>query len=69
MPDPVSRQQFDADLQAHIEGDNAYITAVDAFIGLQQIIDLAAEDDIVNQGLQAINDARGRIPTPPTPKP
>jgi len=69
MPEPVTRQQFDADLQAHIEGDNQYIAAVDAFIGLPQIIDLAAEDEIVNQGLQAINDAKSRAPTPPTPKP
>ena len=66
---PTSREQFDADLQAHIDGDNQYIAAVDAFIGLQQIIDLAAEDAIVNQGLQAINDAKSRVPTPPTPKP
>ena len=65
---PISREQFDQDLQAHIDGDNQYITAVDNFIGLQQIIDLAAEDAIVNQGLQAINDAKNRIPTPPTPK-
>ncbi len=65
----VSREQFDADLALHIEGDNAYITAVDNFITLPQIIDLAAEDDIVNQGLAAINAAKGRVPPPPTPNP
>lgn len=65
---PVSKDQFDADLAAHIQGDNDYIAAVDAFITLPQIIDLAAEDQIVNDGLAAINAAKSRVPPPP-PKP
>ena len=80
---PISREQFDADLRAFtsatsglIAADTDYIAAVDAFIGLQQVIDLAAEDEEVNTALQAVNDAKtavdgakSRIPTPPTPKP
>ena len=67
---PVSKEQFDADLAAHIQGDNDYITAVDAFIALPQIIDLAAEDTLVNDGLAAISAAKGRVPPPPpTPQP
>ena len=38
----IGKEQFDADLAAHIQGDNDYITAVDAFIALPQIIDIAA---------------------------
>ncbi len=67
MPEPVSRTQFDADLAAFTSGTTDYIAAVDAFIGLQQVIDLAAEDEIVNTALQAVNDAKGRIPLPKTP--
>lgn len=65
MPGPVTKEQFDADLQAHIDGDNAYIAAVDAFIALPQVVDLANEDDIVKAGLDAINAAKSRVPTPP----
>jgi hypothetical protein len=64
MSDPVSREQFDTDLSAFTQGTTDYITAVDAFIGLQQVLDLAAEDATVNAALQAVNDAKGRIPTP-----
>ena len=75
---PVSREQFDADLAAeqeaqaaYIAADTDYIAAVDAFIGLQQVIDLAAEDAIVQTALTNINTqkaavdaARSRIPSP-----
>ena len=75
---PVSREEFDAHLAAQqaaqadlIEADNGYIATVDAFIALPPIIDLAAEDDTVNAGLQnlsaaktAVDEARSRIPTP-----
>ena len=66
---PVSKEQFDADLAAHIQGDNAYIAAVDAFLALPQIVDLAAEDTIVNDGLAAIAAAKDRVPPPPPPPP
>ena len=66
---PVSRSQFDADLEAQRQATADYIAAVDAFIGNQAVLDLAAEDATVNTLLQAVNDAKGRIPTPPTPNP
>ncbi len=50
---PGSREQFDQDL-------DAYVTAVDAFIALPQIVDLAAEDDKVKAALD-------RIPKAPQP--
>ncbi len=76
---PVSREQFDADLEAmraarEVEGaaQADYIAAVDAFIGNQAVIDLAAEDATVNTLLEAVNTekadldaAKSRIP--PTP--
>ncbi len=76
---PVSKEQFDADLAAHIQGDNdliaaqtTYIAAVDAFIALPPIIDLSNEDSTVQAGLAAVQaakgavtDAQGRIPPPP----
>ena len=65
---PVSREQFDADLAAFTAGVNDYIAAVDAFIGLQQVLDLAAEDEQVNTALQAVNAAKDRIPHPSSPK-
>ncbi len=61
---PVSREQFDADLAAFTTGVTDYIAAVDAFIGLQQVIDLAAEDEQVNAALTAVNEAKSRIPAP-----
>ncbi len=64
---PTSREQFDADLAAFTAGTTDYIAAVDAFIGLQQVLDLAAEDAEVNTALQAVNDAKGRIPAPKAP--
>ena len=78
----VTRQQFDDDLAAeqqaqadYIAADTDYIAAVDAFIGLQQVIDLAAEDAIVQNALTNINTqkaavdaAKARIPTPPSQK-
>ena len=80
---PVSREEFDAHLAAQqtaqadlITADNAYIAAVDAFIQLPPVIDLAAEDETVNAGLQnlasaktAVDEARSRIPQPPSPNP
>lgn len=66
---PTSREQFDADLQATLSAVTDYIAAVDAFIALPPVIDLQAEDDSVKTGLQAITDARGRIPGAPPPPP
>lgn len=62
---PVSREQFDADLAATMAAVTDYIAAVDAFIALPPVIDLAAEDESVNTALTAINEAKGRIPVPP----
>ncbi len=66
---PVSRQQFDADLETERQATADYIAAVDAFISNQAVLDLAAEDATVNTLLQAVNDAKGRVPPPPTPNP
>lgn len=77
--DPVSRDQFDTDLAAAqaatndlVAADTDYIAAVDAFIALPPVVDLAAEDATVQAGLatlatakQAVVDAKSRIPTPP----
>ena len=74
----VSREQFDADLAAQqsatadlISADNDYITAVDAFIALPPVVDLAAEDASVQEALTniataktAVDAAKARIPTP-----
>jgi hypothetical protein len=65
---PVSREQFDADLEAERQGTADYIAAVDAFITNPQVVDFAAEDSTVNALLQAVNDAKGRIPIPPSQK-
>jgi hypothetical protein len=76
---PVSRDQFDQDLTAYVSAgadliaaDTDYIAAVDAFIGLQQIIDLSNEDAQVQAALANVNAAKdavvaakGRIPPPP----
>ncbi len=64
---PVSKEQFDADLSAFTTGVTDYIAAVDAFIALPPVVDLAAEDESVNAALQAVNDAKGRIPLPKSP--
>jgi hypothetical protein len=61
---PVSKEQFDADLAAYNTGVTDYIAAVDAFISLPPVIDLAAEDDAVNAALQNVNAAKERIPHP-----
>lgn len=65
---PTSREQFDADLSAFTTGVTDYITAVDAFISLPPVIDLAAEDESVNAALTAVNEAKSRIPNPAAPK-
>jgi hypothetical protein len=62
---PVNREQFDSDLAAFNQGVTDYIAAVDAFIALPPVIDLSQEDDQVKAALQAVNDAKGRIPQPP----
>ena len=64
---PVSRDQFDADLAAERAATTDYIAAVDAFIQLPPVIDLAAEDATVQQGLTDIAAAKSRIPAPPPP--
>lgn len=61
---PVSREQFDADLAAERQAVTDYIAAVDAFIALPPVIDLAQEDATVQSALTDINAAKGRIPTP-----
>jgi len=63
---PISKEQFDADLAAFTSGVTDYITAVDEFISLPPVIDLAAEDASVNAALTAVNDAKNRIPHPQT---
>ena len=61
---PVSREQFDADLAGEQAAVVDYIAAVDAFIALPPVIDLADEDATVQSALQAIADAKSRIPVP-----
>lgn len=65
---PVDRATFDADQALEATALTNYITAVDDFIGLQQVLDLAAEDAVVQAGLTAIATAQSHIPPPP-PKP
>lgn len=62
---PTSREQFDADLAAEQAAVVDYIAAVDAFIALPPVVDLAAEDQTVQSALSAIAAAKSRIPTPP----
>lgn len=61
---PVSREQFDADLAAQQAATTDYIAAVDAFIALPPVIDLANEDATVQTALTAISEAKARIPQP-----
>lgn len=65
---PVSQAQFDQDLASMVDALNNYIAAVDAFIALPPVIDLANEDASVQTALQNIQTAQGQIP-PPQPKP
>ncbi len=53
---PVSQSQFDADLAAYNTAVTNYIAAVDAFIALPPVIDLAA-----------VAAALALIPQPPGP--
>lgn len=64
---PVSRDQFDADLASYNSAVTDYIAAVDAFIALPPVVDLAAEDDSVKAAMDAVNAAKGRIPGAPPP--
>lgn len=66
---PTSRDAFDADLAALTSAVNDYIAAVDAFIALPPVIDLAAEDATVQTGITNVNAARGRVPGAPPPPP
>jgi hypothetical protein len=61
---PTSREQFDLDLAAYTQGTTDYIAAVDAFIALPPVIDLAQEDATVQAALTAVNEAKSRIPAP-----
>ena len=61
---PTSREQFDSDLQAFTTATTEYIAAVDAFIALPPVIDLANEDATVQAALTAVNEAKSRIPSP-----
>lgn len=63
MADPVSREQFNADLASEQSAVTDYIGAVDAFIALPPVVDMAQEDESVKAALQAITDAKGRIPS------
>lgn len=65
---PIGQGQFDADLTAFTSAVTDYIAAVDAFIQHPAVVDLSNEDASVQTALQAVNDAKNRIP-PPTPKP
>jgi hypothetical protein len=64
---PVGKDQFDQDLAAEQAAIVDYIAAVDAFIALPPVVDLAAEDQTVQDALTAIAAAKGRIPQPPPP--
>ena len=64
---PVNRDQFDADLTAEQTALTNYIAAVNAFIALPPVIDLANEDATVQAGLAAIQTAMAQIPPPPGP--
>ena len=75
---PVSRADFDAHLAAQqaaiadlISADTDYIAAVDAFIALPPVIDLAQEDETVQTAITnvqnakaAVDAAKARIPNP-----
>lgn len=61
---PTGKEQFDADLAAALSAVTDYIAAVDAFIAMPPVIDLAAEDESVNAALTAVNEAKSRIPVP-----
>lgn len=79
MAGEVTRAQFDADLAAeqeaqvaYIAADTDYIAAVDAFLAIQTVLDLAAEDSTVKAAMDKINAAKdavvaakGRIPSQP----
>ena len=62
---PVGKEQFDADLAALKTGMETYIAAVNAFIALPPVVDLAAEDDSVKAAMDEITTAQGQIPPPP----
>lgn len=64
---PVSRDQFDADLATEQANLQTYIAAVNAFIALPPVIDLASEDASVQSAIQAIQTAQAQIPPPPGP--
>jgi D-arabinose 1-dehydrogenase-like Zn-dependent alcohol dehydrogenase len=79
---PVDRATFDADLAAEDAAQTAqqqlvttYIADVTAFIGLQPVLDLAAEDATVQAGLAAVNTSGAAVAAgiaalpPPPPKP
>lgn len=59
---PVDRQTFDADEAAELAATTDYIAAVDAFLQLQPVLDLQAEDDAVKAAGDAIAAAKDRIP-------
>ena len=64
---PVSKDQFDADLAAFGSAVTDYIAAVDAFIALPTVIDLSTEDDTVKAAMDAVAEAKSRIPGGGTP--
>lgn len=61
----VGKDQFDADLAQEQQNLNDYIALVDAFIALPPVVDLSAEDASVQSAIQAIADAKAKLPPPP----
>lgn len=61
----VGREQLDADLATLKTNLPVFITAVQALLSNQAIIDLSAEDSTVNDLIAAVNDAQGKLPPPP----
>lgn len=66
---PVDRATFDADLAAYNTAVSGLIAAIEAFLGLQPVLDLAAEDATVQAGLAAVAAEIAKIPPPPPPPP
>jgi hypothetical protein len=64
MP-PVDRPTFDADQATETTTLNTFISAVQALLANQAVLDLSAEDATVQSQIAAINAVI--LPTPPGP--
>ncbi len=62
---PIDKSQFDQDLADFKTALEAYIAAVNAFIALPPVVDLASEDDTVKAALAEVQAAAGNLPPPP----